>query len=436
MTAKLGIEPKINEDLLYYVWTLKTFDHQNLQTTDRSKLDILQSGHRNHDSGPDFHQARIAIANQVWAGHIEMHVKSSDWLKHGHDRDPAFQNVVLHVVYENDREIRLPNGEPLPCLELKGRINKSIIENYTALLQAKTWIPCADNQRPISDLALSSWYERVLVERLARKTANINLELSKTENDWEEVFYRKLARNFGFKVNGEIFERLANSLPHRLLMKHKDKLHDLEALLLGQAGLLADVEDDYGKALRETYTFLSRKYDLTPLDRHLWKFMRLRPANFPTIRIAQFAILLFKSSHLFSKMLAAKNYREIAHLFSSDVSPYWKTHYAFDKPSPKRTKKLGASSIQLLVINTVVPFLFLYGYQQKNDKFKDKALRLLEEIKPEHNKITKGFVLLDFPCRSAFDSQALIELKHNYCDRKQCLSCAIGNSILKPSTES
>ena len=428
---------EIREDFLYYIWSFKLFDFGDLTTTDGDPLSIMQFGYRNEHSGPDFHQAKIVVGHRTWIGHVEMHLKSSDWLAHQHNQDPAFQNVILHVVYEHDTEITLPNGEPLPCLELKDRIAPKTLTNYQQLLQSKSWIPCARNEKKMKELAWHSWYERILIERISKKTTRIDEQLVKTENDWEEVFYRQLARNFGFKVNDDVFENLAKSLPYKLLIKHGDRLRDIEALLFGQAGMLSpDLQDEYGKSLREIYIFLSKKYQLTALEPHLWKFMRLRPANFPTIRLAQFAVLLFKSSHLFSKTLAARNYRELKHLFSSDVSAYWRTHYRFSKESTKKSKKLGSESIRLIVINTVVPFLFIYGQKQNEKKYISKSLRFLEELKPERNKITKGFLALDFPCENAFDSQALLQLKHSYCDRKRCLSCAVGMSVLRSGNES
>ena len=425
---------KISEELLYYVWNLKRFDTLDLKTTQGDAIQIKKWGTRNHNSGPDFLQAQIKIGDQLWAGHVEMHIRASDWHKHGHHEDPAFQNVILHVVYHSDDKIRLPNNESLHCLELKKRIDPGLVQTYQQLLASQAWIPCAANTRSISSLSLQSWYERLLVERLSLKTAKIQRELDALENDWEEVFYRLMARNFGFKVNGDAFYQLAARTPRKLLIKHKDRLRDIEALLFGQAGFLeGHFEDDYPKSLQNQYVFFKRKYQLQPMTSHLWKFMRMRPANFPTIRIAQLSILLFKSEHLFSKVLAAANYREILHLFSSDVSSYWKTHYTLEKETASKSKKLGRSSLDLITINTIVPILFHYGQFHRQDKFCSKALQLLDQIKAEKNHIIGKFAGLDFPVKSALDSQALLQLKSNYCDQKKCLSCAIGGSILKPN---
>ncbi len=427
-------KPSIREDLLYYVWDLKRFILDDLSTTDQLPIEIQNSGYRNHNSGPDFLHARIKIGDQLWIGHVEMHVKASDWLKHGHHLDPAFQNVILHVVYDADCPIKLPNGEPLYCLEMNKRIESEIIARYHELQHSKSWIPCAGHDRQISNMILRSWHERLVVERLQDKTERIDQALMELENDWEEVFYRFLARNFGFKVNAEMFENLAKSLPHKILIRHKDHLQQIEALLFGQAGFLHDdLKDEYGRKLYHEYCFLQKKYGLSALDNHLWKFMRMRPANFPTIRLAQFAILLFKSTHLFSKMLAAKNRKEILHLFASDVSWYWREHYKFDEPSNRRSKKLGRSSIDLIVVNTIVPFLFSYGQKHGDQKLCTRSISLLEEVSAEQNNVIKKFQQLGFVADTALDSQALLQLKHSYCDHKHCLSCAVGNAILRPS---
>ena len=422
----------MSEDLLYYVWSLKTFDFTNLRTTAGESIQIIDSGIRNYDAGPDFLQAKIKIGSQTWVGHVEMHVKSSDWLRHQHQKDQAFQNVILHVVYHDDHQIDLPNGEPLACLHLGPRIKAGIVQNYRELMENSYWIPCQGNFKMLATPKLQSWYERVLVERLALKTARLNEVLRHTQNDWEESFYRMLGRNFGFKVNADAFEALAISLPHKVIAKHKNKLRQIEALLFGQAGMLEmDCHDQYFIDLKSEYNFLRKKYDLTPNPAQQWKFMRMRPANFPTIRIAQFSVLLFRSVHLFSKMLASESIKEVLNMFDSDVSGYWKIHYNFDKQSSRKSKKLGKTSIELIIINTIVPFLFHYGRLHHREDLKDKALRFLEELKPESNKIVRGFESLGFRATSAFDTQALLQLKQSYCDRKRCLECAIGNSILK-----
>ncbi len=423
----------IKEELLYYVWRLRCFDQQDLQTSDGQPIQILEVGQLNDDAGPDFNFARIKIGEDIWAGHVEMHVRASDWLRHKHQEDKAFENVILHVVYDDDVEVSLPNGEPLACLALQGRIKPALIHSYRSLMDAEAWIPCANNNRQvISDVALKSWYERVLVERLETKTGYIRQILEHTNQDWEETFYRVLARNFGFKTNSDVFEATAIATSRKLLMKHKDNLKQIEALLFGQAGLIPDkAQDDYTLDLQKEYRFLQKKYGLVSQSSHHWKFMRMRPPNFPTIRIAQFSVLLYKTAHLFSKMLAAMSVKELRNMFNSEVSWYWKEHYRFDQPSPKKSKKLGAASIDLIIINTLIPMLFLYGKVQQQAVFSERGLAFLQDLRPEKNKIVKGFQLLSFPVDDAFDSQALLQLKKRYCDAKECLNCALGHSILK-----
>ena len=425
----------VKEELLYYVWRLRRFDIHDLRTSEGDIIQIQEVGQQNHDAGPDFSFARMKIGAETWVGHIEMHVRASDWLRHRHQDDQAFENVILHVVYEDDQQICLPNGEPLACLALRDRIDPQLVGSYQALMEAEAWIPCANNQRTITDIAIQSWYERVLVERLEDKTSYIREVFEHTEHDWEETFYRILARNFGFKVNADVFEALAISTPRKLLMKHRDNLKQLEALLYGQAGLIpSHPQDDYTLGLQQEYAFLKSKYDLTSIESHRWKFMRMRPANFPTIRLAQFGVLIFKTAHLFSKMLAARSAKELHQMFKSEVSWYWKDHYQFDQSSPKKSKKLGASSVDLIVINTIVPLLFLYGKVQQQAVFCDRAVAFLQALKPERNKTVNNYQALSFPVKDAFDRQALLQLKKQYCDNKQCLSCAIGHALLKENT--
>jgi len=432
MTLKEKSEISVSEELLYYVWNLKRFDLSNLQTSRGREIQIISGGYRNQDSGPDFLHAKIRIGKELWAGHVEMHVRSSDWLRHNHQSDKAFENVILHVVYDHDKSIDLPNGEELACLELKDRIGRDVLVGYEQLMQSSTWIPCENNIRPISAPARQAWYERILVERLIAKTSRIDAVLEATENDWEEAFYRALFRNFGFRVNADAFEALSISLPRIILMKHKDKLKQIEAILFGQAGLLGErFADDYPEALRKEYEFLQKKYKLTPISSQQFRFMRMRPANFPTIRLAQFAVLTYRTDHLFSKMLAAQSIKEIINMFQTEVSGYWNTHYTFDHISEKKSKKLGKSSIELLIINTIVPFIFHYGRLHHYEDFQERALRFLADLRAESNQVIKKYSELDFAATSAFDSQALLQLKSEYCDKKKCIECAIGISILK-----
>ncbi len=431
----MQIDPSdVQEDLLYYVWKLKRFDHSDLTTTSEETIQVLDPGKHNFDSGPDFTFARVKIGDRLWVGNVEMHVRSSDWLRHGHQHDDAYANVILHVVLDDDEKIELPNGEPLACLALGERIDPGLITSYQDLMEAESWIPCEKNERPISDIALKSWYQRILVERILNRATTLERILEDTRHDWEEAFYRLMFRSFGFKVNADAFEALATCTPRKILIRHRDRIHRLEALLYGQAGFLdGTFEDRYPNDLKQDYTFLRTKYQLTPLQPQQWKFMRMRPVNFPTVRIAQLAVLLYKTTHLFSRVLAARSITEIRNMFESQVSWYWRDHYRFDQESAKRNKKLGKSSIDLIIINTIVPVLYLYGRVHQKWTFTERALDFLEALPGEKNSIIARFKDLGFNTETAFDTQALLELKKHYCDRKRCLECSIGHSIFKES---
>lgn len=421
----------MKEDFLHYIWRLQRFDRQYLQTTQGEVIQLISIGEHNVHAGPDFLNARIRLGNTLWAGNIEIHLKSSEWLTHHHQQDPAYANVILHVVLEEDQIIHHPNGERIPCLELKKRIAPRLSKEYLRLVHQAAWIPCQKQIHQVSEITKSLWLDRLLVERLEEKTKLIQEALLQTNHNWEEAFYRMLARSYGLKVNPEPFEQLARSLPLNILRKHKNQLMQIEALFFGQAGMLNEnFSDPYPNKLKREYEFLQKKYKLRALPKVNWKFLRLRPANFPTIRIAQLAMLIFQSSHLFSKVLAAKNTKEIEQMFDRRISPYWVNHYVFDKVSKKRKKTLGKNTIHLFIINTISPFLFYYGHQQGEEKHKDKALSLLEELKPEQNSIIQQWKKLGLTPTSAYQSQALLQLKKNYCDEKRCMDCAIGHSIL------
>ena len=422
----------MKEDLLHYVWRYQRFDFSNLKTTEGEPVQIQQIGEHNTHAGPDFSNARIKIGDTLWAGNVEMHLNASEWILHNHQSDKAYKNVILHVVLDEDEIIYRDTGERIPCIELKKLIPNKLSKTYLKLLNNEQWIPCQHHFYEVREMTKMLWLDRLLVERLERKTTYIEELLEKNKNNWEETFYQILARNFGVKVNAESFERLARSLPLITLSKHKNNLLQVEALLFGQSGLLEkDFEDDYPKKLKKEYLFLQKKHQLQPIQAEAWKFLRMRPPNFPTIRIAQFAQLIFSSVHLFSKVIAAKNVEELEHMFDLKLSNYWQTHYVFDKDSVKRNKKLGKGAIHLFVINTIAPFIFLYGKRKDNPDFKDKAFQLLEEIKPEKNNIITKWEALGVMPESAYHTQALLQLKNEYCDKKRCLECAVGNAILK-----
>ena len=422
----------MKEDLLHYIWKMKRFDWKALHTTAGESVEILHFGIHNHDAGPDFLEGKVKIGDTIWVGNIELHTKSSHWYQHKHQEDPRYDNIILHVVFEDDRPVMDSQHNIVPTIVLQSRIAHEVIESYDRLVNNQDWIPCEKSIGQVKGITKAVWLDRLMIERLERKTKAIQELLDRTNNDWEEAFYRGLSRNLGLKVNGTAFELLAASIDLKTIMKYKHSALQIEALLFGQAGMLDKTfEDAYPLQLQREYRLLQHKHQLKTIDITLWKFMRLRPANFPTIRIAQLAQLLFQSNHLFSKMLAANSVSEIENMFEVKLVNYWKDHYQFDKESISRAKKLGKSTIHLLLINTIVPFLFHYGKHRKEEKYVDKALDLLRACKPENNSIIKKWKALDFDVDSAHTSQALLQLKNEYCNAKRCMSCAIGNAIMK-----
>ena len=426
----------MQEDFLHYLWRLKRFDFSDLRTTQGDAVVIHQCGEYNTHAGPDFLNARIRIGATLWAGNVEMHLRASDWRRHRHQDDAAYDNVILHVVLEEDEPVVRSNGERLPCLELRKRIPAGVAAVYRKLMHNACWIPCQPHFRRVSDLTRQLWLDRLLVERLEERTASIRRCLEHNTNDWEETFHQQLARCFGFRINAQPFEELARAIPLRLIRRHRDKLCQVEALLFGQAGFLQEtLEGEYPQRLRREYLHLSRKYDLSPMPVSVWKFLRLRPANFPTLRIAQFCTLLCQSEHLFGKMLAARDVAEIENMFEVRLSNYWKEHFLFGKASPRRKKALGRPAIHHIIINAIAPFLFLYGSERKESGYQDRALSLLEALPPEDNREIRHWRELGMVPESAYESQALLQLKKRYCQERGCLRCAIGHAILSGGDE-
>lgn len=422
----------MKEDFLHYLWRTRQFDCSNLSTTKNIPIQILHFGEYNSNAGPDFLNAKVQIGETVWIGNVEIHVNASEWLKHQHQTDNAYDNVILHVVYDFDKEIFRKTGEAIDTLELRNRIPADIIRHYERLMYNAYWIPCAFHFPTVPTIIKSMWINRLMIERLEGRVTAINEELNRNHHNWELTFYHHLARNFGARINTEPFEMMAKKTPLLTLAKHKNSLFQLEALIFGQAGLLQDnFQEDYPQALKKEYRFLQKKYQLSPLRTVVWKFMRLRPANFPTIRLAQFAALMYQSTHLFSKILTADCVKNIHKLFEAvQVSEYWQTHYKFEKVSKKRIKKLGKGTIDLFIINTVVPFLFCYGRVKGLDIYEQRATDFLEQLPAEQNHIINQWKQLEYTPKSAYHTQALIQLKKNYCDKKRCLDCAIGSKII------
>jgi hypothetical protein len=422
----------MREDFLHFVWRLRRFRLRELKTTTGQALEVIHPGQHNHHAGPDFLDARIRIDDTLWAGNVEMHLRSSEWHAHKHQDDPNYNNVILHVVLEEDVIIRHQDGERIPCLDLRNYLPVGLAKQYLRLLHSEQWVPCQQQLYTVPEITFNLWLDRLLVERLEERTLALEERLNRNGGDWEETFYQSLAWGFGLKVNADPFLMLAESLPLKTLLRHKNSLSQMEALLFGQAGLLEeDFTDEYPRQLQKEYQFLKQKYQLQPLSANHWKFMRMRPANFPSVRIAQWATLLFRTGQLFSKMLVAQNLREIENAFVVELSNYWQTHFRFDKTSKKSSKTLGKARIHLLVINIIAPFIFLYGKKRGADIYQERALSLLEAVPAESNHILAEWKALGIAAKQAGQSQALLQLKNSYCNEKRCLDCAIGCSILK-----
>jgi len=419
----------MKESILHYIWQQKLFTQQGLQTTDGEMVEVVDVGKINTDAGPDFFNAKVKIGNTIWAGNIEIHTLASDWKKHNHQSDKSYDTVILHVVKKADVDVFRPDGEKIPVLELQ--YPTEIEQNYEALISEKKWIPCADKIADVPVIFIQSWKNALLAERLLLKTSHIQNLLTDNNQHWEEAFYITLARSFGFGTNSQAFEMLAKALPISILGKHKNDLFQIEALLFGQAGLLeTENKDNYFQKLKKEFDFLKLKYDLKPISGSQWKLLRLRPDNFPHVRIAQFAAVIHSSTKLFSKIIELPEVDYLISLFRCEPSEYWKSHYLFGEKSTVKSKKLGKSSIYSLLINTVIPFVFYYADRKGNEELKEKATALLEKIPAERNSIVSGWQNLGMEINSAYDSQAFLQLKKVYCDNKNCLRCRIGHKVL------
>ena len=421
----------MTEEFLHYIWQYRLYS-PNLFLQTGEQVEVVNPGIHNRDSGPDFFNARIRIGETTWAGNIEIHVLSSDWRRHNHQQDMSYDNVILHVVWRDDDPVKRNNGSPIPTLELDGLYNEHAWKNYLSFMASKRWVPCETQISRIDPFIKNAWLDRVLVERLERKALQVELILGLTQNDWAQTFYRLLARHMGFKLNNQAFEMLAQSLPFPYLAKHANDLFQVEDMVFGQAGLLEKkFEDDYPRQLKKEYEFLKKKFDLTPIDAHLWRFMRLHPGNFPTLRLAQFASIIHDSSVIISQLFSSSDVNTYQKLFGAHASEYWNSHYSFDKPSSSKRKSLGLSSINLLIINLVAPMLVAYGRWKGDVTMVEKAVDLLMKLKPENNIYSRKWAAMGVTAENAATTQALIELKTQYCEKKKCLECSIGNVLLK-----
>ena len=424
----------MTEEFLHHIWKFKLFDQLELSTIDNEKVEIVKSGEHNFDSGPDFFNAKIKIGNTLWAGNVEVHINSSDWKKHNHQNDKSYDNIILHVVNNADIVLKRSSGEKIPTIEIKNRVDNRLFHNYLTFKSGHNWIPCEKQIETVPALIIQSTLDKLVIERLERKVTAISDRLKLNQNNWEETFYQLLARNFGFKINADPFELLAKSITSDKLSKHKNSLLQIEALLFGQAGMLnKHFNDKYPQALQNEYVFLKQKFKLTSMDEHLLKYLRLRPVNFPSIRIAQFANLIYNSSQLFSKILDAEDIKIVKKLLNVSVSEYWNTHYVFDKATSLKSKHLGEDGVNNIVINTIVPFLFVYGKQKADNRYIERALKFLELTDGENNSIISKWKELKMPVKDAYSTQALLQLKNEYCSPKKCLKCNIGNYLIKNS---
>jgi Protein of unknown function (DUF2851) len=421
----------MKEDFLHYIWLYKKLDFTNLKTTNGEILTILNFGQYIQQAGPDFFNAQIVIDNQKWAGNIEIHIKSSDWYAHHHEKDDNYNNVILHVVWEHDTPIFRKDNSEIAVLELKQFVSNEELHKYKELTAQKSWIFCENQIKEVPDFVMSNWQERLFFERLERKSNPIQELLQETENDWEAVLFCMLAKNFGLNTNGEMFFKVAKSITFSLIRKEALEVLYLEALLFGQADMIPEtVEDNYPKELKSWYDYIVLKYKLTKPAIAPIQFFKHRPDNFPTIRLAQLAMVYHLHRNLFSKIIEANTIADVYQIFTISVSDYWKSHYNFDKISPKKEKSLSKSFIDLLIINTIVPIRFAYA----NSLGKENAellIDFLSNIPPEKNNIIEKFSTFGIKSKSAFQSQSLLQLKNEYCNHKKCLQCAIGLELLK-----
>lgn len=416
----------MSEKLLHYIWFSRLYFEQQ-QTLLGETVRIISPGIPNTNAGPDVFNAKVEIDGRQWAGNVEFHIRASDWHRHNHDGKREYDNIILHVVFEADEQIFTQADNPIPTIILN--YPKSILNNYNTLIQSPNICPIEFNQ--IDSFRLNQWIDRLLIERLQVKTERIKQILNDSQNNWEQAFYVTLCRAFGFGVNSDAMQQVAKSLPLNIIMHHRDSIEQIEALLLGQAGFLHNIEnpDTQTSVWQREYQFLSNKFSLKPTDGVYFKFLRMRPSGFPTMRLAQFAMLLHRHEHLFSKVLNNLNIKSLRQIFTVEASDYWTSHYRLSSHTEKHSCQLSSMSIDLLIINTVVPFLFLYSQVSHDERLQDDTLDILRQLKAEKNHKVAQFT--HFPCPDAYTSQALIQLHDNYCLRRDCLRCQIAHQYLK-----
>ena len=419
------------EKLMHYVWQHRLWKAGAMTTVDGRPVRVVDPGLLNTDAGPDFFNAKVEVAGQMWVGNVEMHVRASDWKRHGHDRDKAYDSVILHVVEKDDAPVYRTNGELIAQMVLE--VSPSFLESYRLLHEGRVELPCAQVIATLPRLVVTEWVERLAFERLHHKVERLRSLLELYSGSWEDVCYVTLSRNLGFGVNNDAFERLARSTPLRLLHKHSDSLLQVEALLYGQAGLLArDVAgmDDYYRRLHDEYAFLRNKFSLQPIEAEAWKMFRLRPQNFPYRRLAMLAQWVHGGFALMRRIIDAPDEKSLRALFAVELTGYWAGHYTFNRPAEHVGRVLGARSVDVVLINTVAPLLYGYGEATGDYALTDRAVTLLEALRPEQNSVVALFSRAGLPCDDALTSQALIELKREYCERRKCIYCKIGHHLL------
>ncbi len=421
----------MKEDLLHYVWRYRLYTPSIVTTTKQEQIRIVTPGYYNTNSGPDFLQSELIINDQKWVGNIEIHVNASDWYQHHHERDSNYDAIILHVVWNHDVDIYMKDNQPVPTLELKDFVSVALLNKYEMLYRADTrWIPCENQIQSISSFVLKAWLERLYFERLEEKTHMIKALLKSSKNDWEAVLFRMLAKGFGTYVNGNAMLQMAQYIDMSILRKHSHDSFALSALLFGQAGMLEEtIEDEYYRRLVKEYNYLKHKYDLKGIGKGQLQFFRMRPHNFPTIRIAQLVGLYVENMQLFSSIREAKIMEDYYDLFNVEIDSYWKNHFNFGKKSSQSSKNISKSFVDLLVINTILPLK--YYYLKSIGKLEENSIvDLISSITSEKNSVITKFSELNIVSENALESQGLLQLKNNYCASKRCLECAIGNSIL------
>ncbi|NML21518.1 DUF2851 family protein [Pseudoflavitalea sp. G-6-1-2] len=417
----------MQERLLQFIWQFRYYNQRQLTLSNGSKLEVLHPGAFNLHQGPDFQQARIRIDGLIWVGNVELHVRTSDWFAHAHHKDSLYKNVILHVVWHDD--LNNPN-DPIPVLTLQNLVPKVLLQQYEEWMLSRQFIPCQHQLQKVNYLVLASWKDRLLVERLERKSGWMLDVFQQSKQHWEETCWWLLARNFGLKVNADAFEAMARSLPLNLIARHRPHLMQIESLLLGQAGLLSTkLSLPYPSMLKKEYEFLKSKYSLGSIQLPVY-FLRMRPPAFPTVRLAQLSMLLHRTQQLFRQLLESDSIQQLRMFLNVTASNEWDCYYTLEEVAPSRIKHMGEEFTDSLVLNTVIPLVFTYGCWKKEQSYKDKAVQWLLQLPPEKNGITNQFRLIGAAIGNAFESQALIELKTQYCDRKKCLDCAIGNHLI------